>query len=228
MEEAVAQFTIPFAILAVALFVAGGLIWIFKDHGIDKIKHTEEWQNAGSSGEQIIYTTLIKQFRIPETQIFRNVYIPIKNGKTTEIDLIVVSKKGLFVFECKNYGGNIYGDAKREKWIQYIGKQKNYFYNPILQNRNHAKALRSFLNKEAEGVPIIPLTTSISRGNWKIKNLGAEDYFLGINCHLKDVYGSLSDSPEMAKYFKTILKKLAPLARPDDEARQKHIRQINK
>ncbi|MBQ7529857.1 NERD domain-containing protein, partial [bacterium] len=52
----------------------------------------------------------------------RNVYIRTPNG-TTEIDLIVLSRKGLLVFECKNYNGNIYGDGRRKKWIQYLGRK---------------------------------------------------------------------------------------------------------
>lgn len=113
-----------FVVMTLILFAVSGLVWLFGCHGIDKIKHPEEWKTIGSSGERILYITLTKKFQIPENQIFRNVYIPTRNGKTSEIDLLVVSKKGLFVFECKNYGGNIYGDANREKWIQYLGKKR--------------------------------------------------------------------------------------------------------
>lgn len=35
-------------------FVVAILIWLFASHGIDKIKHPEEWQTAGSSGERIV------------------------------------------------------------------------------------------------------------------------------------------------------------------------------
>lgn len=208
--------------------MVAGLIWLFKDHGVDKIKHPEEWQTAGSSGERTLYVALIEQFHIPENQILRNVYIPTKNGKTSEIDLLVISKKGLFVFEVKNYGGNVYGDTKREKWIQYIGKQKHFFYNPLLQNKNHVKHLKEYLKQETEEIPVIPFLTTISRGNWKVKNLDPNDYFLGINCYFKDIYKILPDSPAMAKYYKTIIDKLTPLSRPDSEVREKHIEQIKK
>ena len=216
------------AIAAILLFVIAGLIWLFGCHGLDKIKHPEEWQTAGSSGERIIYNTLITKFGIPERQILRNVYVPTKTGKTSEIDLLVISKKGIFVFECKNYGGNIYGDARRQNWIQYISNKKNYFYNPLLQNKNHAKHLKEFLAKDKIEVPIIPLVTTISRGKWKIKNLTPADYILGINCHLKDIYKNLSDSKEITKHFQAIVARLTPLSRPDEKIKQKHIEQIRK
>lgn len=221
-------FFLAASIIAILLFVAAGLVWLFGCHGLDRIKHPEEWKTTGSSGERIVYNTLIAKFNIPENQILRNVYIPTKTGKTSEIDLLVISKKGLFVFECKNYGGNIYGDAKRQNWIQYIGNQKHYFYSPLLQNKNHAKYLREFLAKDNLKVPIIPVIGTITRGDWKIRNLAPTDYVLGINCHLKDIYESLPDSKEIAKHFKALIVKLTPLSRPDEETRQRHIEQIRK
>lgn len=108
------QFLIPIIIIIILLLVCG-IVWLFFNHGLDKLKHPEEWKTVGSSGERILYNTMIKKFNIPESQMFRNVYIPTKNGKTSEIDLLFVSKKGIFVFEVKNYGDNIYGDANRSE-----------------------------------------------------------------------------------------------------------------
>lgn len=188
----------------------------------DRFKHPEEWKNKGSSGERILYNTLVNDYGIPDKQILRNVYIPTKGDKTTEIDLLVISKKGIFVFECKNYGGNIYGDAKRKEWIQYLGSKKSYFYNPLLQNKNHVKHLKDYLKIE---VPITPLVTTISRGKWKIKNLGDNDYILGFNCHLKEIYDNMPESEPMKYHFNQIVDKLKPLSRPDEEIVLKHISQ---
>ncbi len=219
------QLMIPFAIAAVALFVVSGLIWLFACHGIDKIRHPEEWTDEGKSGEQIIYRTLIDQIHVPENQILRNVYVPTEDSKTSEIDLLVVSKKGLLVFECKNCAGNVYGDARRNKWIQYLGKKKSFFYKPFMQNRSHVKHLKKYL--EAYGdIPMIPMVTTITRGNWKVKNYGPEDYLLGYNSHLKEILAKTPDSELMAQRFKAIMAKLQPLSRPDEAVRQEHIEQI--
>ncbi|MBR3320019.1 NERD domain-containing protein [Candidatus Saccharibacteria bacterium] len=214
-------------VVAILPFIIALMIWLFRNHGIDRIKNPKEWQTAGSSGERILYNTLRKELKIPESQILRNVYIPAKTGKTSEIDILVVSKKGIFVFECKNYGGRIYGDASLSKWIQYIGKKKNYFYNPLSQNKKHAKCLKEFLGKECEEIPVVPLVSVISRGNWKVKNLTPTDYFLGLNCHFEDIYNNLPDSQLMAKHFKKILEKLTPLSRPSEEVKKTHIEQTN-
>lgn len=212
--------------LAIALFALAAILWLFFNHGIDKLRHPKEWTDAGKSGEQILYRTLVDKFHVPENQILRNVYIPTSDGKTSEIDLLAVSKKGLLVFECKNYGGNIYGDAKRPKWIQYLGRKKSYFYNPLMQNRTHVRHLKKYL-EEFGDLPAIPMVATITRGNWKVKNLAPDDYMLGVNCHLKDILSSLPDSELMVQSFAAILAKMRPLARPSDEVKQKHIEDIN-
>lgn len=219
------QLLLPMLCLATVLFIVAGLLWIFFNHGLDKLEHPEEWKGASNSGERILYNTLAKKFGIPENQILRNVYIPTKNGKTSEIDLLVVSKKGIFVFEVKNYGGNIYGDANRSKWIQYIGHQKYYFYSPLLQNKNHAKNLKQFLAESKIKVPIIPLISTTSRANWKIKNLKSNDFILGLNCHFREIYGNLTDSEMIAKDFKRIITAITPLSRPNEDIKARHIEQ---
>ena len=65
--------------------------------------------------------------------------------KTNQIDHLVLSKYGIFVIEMKNYHGLIKGFELNDKWCQYLGKNKNYFMNPIHQNYGHIKSLASLL-----------------------------------------------------------------------------------
>lgn len=67
--------------LIVVLFALTGIIWLFFNHGIDKLRHPEELKNASNSGAQIVYRALIDDIYVPEAQIFRNVYIPTSDGK---------------------------------------------------------------------------------------------------------------------------------------------------
>ena len=70
--------------------------------------------------------------------------------------------------------------------------------------------------------------TTISRGKWKVKNLGPNDYFLGYNCHLVDVLKTIPDSKIMVKHFKDIMQKLTLLSRPDQLICEEHANQIRK
>ena len=203
--------------LVLALFV-----WLFGRHGIDRTRHPEEWKDKGSSGERIIQLMLIQKLKIPESQIFRNLYIPKPNGETSEIDILVLSKKGIFVFECKNYNGNIYGDGRRRKWIQYLGQTKSYFLNPFLQNDGHIQSLKLHLAKFGD-VPIVSIVSTITCGNWKVKNLRAGDYLLGYNCHFMDIYGNMPDSAIMMRYWGEINQLIHSFTIVSDDVKKQHI-----
>lgn len=72
--------------------------------------------------------------------------VVIKNDEvTSQIDHMVVSDFGIFVIETKNFKGWIVGGEKSEFWTQVIFKYKNRFYNPLLQNSGHIKALKECL-----------------------------------------------------------------------------------
>ena len=76
----------------------------------------------------------------------KNVYIPKPNGETTEIDLIYVTQKGIFVIESKNCSGWIFGDNKSQYWTSCLPNGEHYrLYNPIKQNNAHIKWLSKYL-----------------------------------------------------------------------------------
>lgn len=82
-------------------------------------------------------------------KILRNVYIPKDNGETSEIDVLFITQKGIFVFESKNYSGWLFGDEKQYKWTMMLpNKEKHTFYNPIKQNQTHIKWLSNYIGDE--------------------------------------------------------------------------------
>ncbi len=106
-------------------------------------------QERGIVGENKIYDALIS---CGETKILKNLYVPFnnfQNSQTTEVDLIAINKKGIFVFESKNYKGWIYGSEYYEYWTQTFKTIDNKkFYNPVKQNKTHISALDTYLNKK--------------------------------------------------------------------------------
>lgn len=97
----------------------------------------------GFMGEFWVKTELRK---LPKEDyiILNNIMLEDEKG-THQIDHIIVSKYGIFVIEMKNYFGMIVGDEYKKQWIQYLGKNKYYFQNPIHQNYGHLKALEDLL-----------------------------------------------------------------------------------
>ena len=86
-----------------------------------------------------------------EKLILTNCYLPTMNHHTTEVDLIMLHEKGIFVFECKNRGGKIIGDEFDQDWTQVLTRNNgevlhHHFYNPMRQNQTHMNALAHYLN----------------------------------------------------------------------------------
>lgn len=103
--------------------------------------------DKGNYGEFLTYRILEKLQG--NHKVLTNVYLPKKDGTTTEIDLIMIDQTGLYVFESKNYSGWIFGDEKSKMWTQSLkGGKKVKFYNPISQNKGHIKALDQFWDKK--------------------------------------------------------------------------------
>ena len=57
-------------------------------------------------------------------KVLQNIYIPQNDEGTTEIDLLYLTQKRIFVIESKNYSGYIFGNEKYSKWTSslYAGK----------------------------------------------------------------------------------------------------------
>lgn len=87
-----------------------------------------------------------------EHKFLFNLILPTEKG-TTEIDVLFLHETGIYVYECKNYGGKIYGNEKYRMWNQYLEGKKNQFYNPIMQNQGHIKNLCKYLEpKETDNI----------------------------------------------------------------------------
>ncbi len=114
--------------------------------------------NKGLMGEFRLYRKLTRV--APRSNIFTNVYIPGKHTTHTELDLVLISDRGILLYEIKNYSGSIYGSKSDVYWTQVLSYFiKNKFYNPIRQNNLHHQSLASYLNvNQSEIVPIISFT----------------------------------------------------------------------
>ncbi len=108
------------------------------------------YQNDGQYGEYLTKYALGNDNLSGYLKILCNIYVPYK-GKTSEIDILLLHEKGIYVFESKNYSGWIFGSENNTKWTQCLkNKQKYQFYNPIMQNRTHINALSNFLKISKE------------------------------------------------------------------------------
>lgn len=125
----------------------------------------------GMIGESSVQMKL-KKLDPKEYLVLHDLMIQQPDGKTSQIDHVVVSKYGVFVIETKNYTGWIIGSEKSEYWTQVIYKRKERLYNPIRQNYGHIKALESFL--EDDTIPFISIIAFSTRADLKLEQMNTD------------------------------------------------------
>lgn len=97
----------------------------------------------GTRAERKLIIKMLKKGVHPKA-IFHDLYLKRKSGGYSQIDLVVATPQGLVAIEVKDYSGWLFGCEKQRYWTQILnyGKEKYRFYNPIMQNAGHIKALK--------------------------------------------------------------------------------------
>lgn len=204
-----------------------GLLEILKGEQPGLIKMWLNYENVGQFGEFTTEFALTNNNLDGELVVLKNIYIPVE-GKTTEIDLLMIHEKGIFVFESKNYSGWIFGSADQLKWTQSLENGKKFqFYNPIRQNRNHIKALAEYLDK-----PISAFTSYIifsERCSLKKVPEDTDDIVIVRRPDmLKKLRATLRNSPVIYSHseIQAMVELLRPLTNKSEEEKQQHIDNI--
>ena len=167
--------------------------------------------NSGRNGEKNLFKAVKKLEG--ENIIFVNLPIRYKRGRS-EVDMLIISPKGVVIIEVKNHSGTISGNWKAEKWVQ----QKFYrngktttieMDNPIKQMRRQRDIVKSIFNAAGEDV-WIDTVLYFSNPNVRLKlNLRENDYVcLGtkeIICCLREYNSGKSLSREKMEEYAKIL-----------------------
>ncbi len=134
--------------------------------------------NSGRNGEKNLYKAVKKLEG--NNIIFVNLPIRYKRGRS-EVDMLIISPKGVVIIEVKNHSGTISGNWKAEKWLQQKfyrnGKSTSIeMDNPIKQMRRQRDIVKSIFNAAGEDV-WIDTVLYFSNPNVRLKlNLRENDY----------------------------------------------------
>lgn len=188
----------------------------------------EEWM--GKRGETLTTRKLnVLHLMGRKGKILRNVYIPKDNGGTSEIDVLFITQKGMFVIESKNYSGWIFGDEASQYWTAMLpNRQKNRFYNPISQNRTHIKWLKNFLK---EDVPTYSLIVFSERCKIKKMQVRSADVHVlnrdALPTIVREIWSSTQDVLTEVD-IERLYSRLQPLTEVTREEKQEHVDHIRK
>lgn len=175
----------------------------------------------GAVGESRVARQLGKLNR-EQYKVLNDVLIRTSRG-WSQIDHIVISIYGIFVFETKNYSGWIHGNENSEYWTQSIYENKTKFRNPIKQNWAHIYALKEVLSDFGQ-VTYHPIV--VFAGSGVLKNVSSTIPVI----HDKQVYGAVmgrSGTPHLSvAQVENIADKLNAVNVQDRGARKEHVRQV--
>ena len=185
--------------------------------------------DKGNYGEFLtfLYLEKLKCYNI----IMSNLYIPKSSGSTTEVDLLMISEKGIYVFESKNYSGWIFGNEKDKSWTQMLqNKSKNYFFNPIWQNSGHINAVKRVLNLNDEQLFRSYIIFSERCTLKKIKVNSPMVKVIKRNNLIKTIKRDLKTSPIVfsKEEVDRMYAKLKLYSRVDEGVKRAHIKDIKK
>lgn len=180
--------------------------------------------DTGSIGEFMIYKTL-RNYEKKGARFLFNLYIPAYDGKTTEIDVLMITDSGIFVFESKNYSGWIFGNEVNRYWTVTLpagkGKsQKERFYNPIMQNRNHIKYLKALTGN----VPMWSVIAFSERCTLKNITVSSPDVWVVNRPEIKSiVQDRLTNARPGSVKVDEVYSLLYPYTQVSEEEKQQHI-----
>lgn len=235
----------PVFLIPILVFAAVQLIFLFRRwkenqeykksayHQITHLSFREVRKDKGRYGEYLTYKHL-QHYEQKGARFLFNVYVPKGQDETTEIDVLMICAKGLFVIESKNYSGWIFGDESRKQWCQSfaVGRRKShkeYFYNPIMQNRSHMKHLKTLLGDHVPMHSVIVFSDQCKLKDLRVRSddvrvvdwNGVEDAVHGVWHRTPE---DLLDPGMIAQIYD----KLYPSTQVDAATKEKHIEDIRR
>lgn len=126
----------------------------------DKIEEQIKYAEAGLLGEKQIVFELKNSGM--DMYVLHDIYLE-KGDLSAQIDFLLITRRHLYVIECKNLFGNIEIDAKGN-FIRHMNFGKTYkkegVYSPITQNQRHLNVLKE-VRREAKSGSFLGLSEKI-------------------------------------------------------------------
>lgn len=170
-------------------------------------------------GEEEVKKVLSK---ISGYKLLNDIMIRKENG-TSQIDHILVGKKGVFVIETKDYSGTIRGEEYSKYWTQSINKRKNHFYNPIRQNYGHVKSVEKLIKEKDIYISLIVFTNKSN-----LKGLKTETPVIQVKKLKKFIRKYKSNIKLSNDQIEDIYKSLKRGNVQSSRVRRKHVKRIIK
>lgn len=105
---------------------------------------------AGKKGEALAYYYIKEQLK-PDEYLLKSLLISTSKNNKTEIDLLLISRKGIYAIEVKNWSGILKGGIEDTRWTESFddpNRKDKSVKNPTKQNKNHVEILNRLVLKD--------------------------------------------------------------------------------
>ncbi len=193
----------------------------------------ETYDFTGENVLEYFVSAKLRRFESSGGRVISNCYLRKDDGGTTEIDSILILKSGLYVIECKDFSGWIFGSDSDEFWTQTLPSgwngdpARNQFYDPVWQNRNHIKCIRrklpAYRNVPMRNIVVFGddstlMDVTISSDAWVVRDAFFLETIEEIESNSAEVIGG----KDIERIY-DILKNDVPVT---DEVRRSHIAEV--
>lgn len=214
---------IPIIFGVVAVIAIIGIIVLIstkvKDSGEARYKsRVAPNERAGKVAENVVNYHL-RSLLHDDEYLLSNILIPLRNGDTTEIDAVMISRKGIFCIETKYWVGHIIGTDEDDYWYQKYDdpyKKDRKHRNPVNQNEAHCGNLEKVLRNQYD-VENIVIFAALEDGLGIYSN-----YAFTLNQFTK-YYQNLDDEldeSDLGKIYETLSKFRATQEQLDEHRRK--------
>jgi hypothetical protein len=231
LEKDIVPYMIIMLWIIFGTFLLVGFFVIFNKIRDKKLLKTVTKSNRGTRTERDLVLKLLKS-GIPAQTIFHDLYVKRFNGDFSQIDLVVVTRVGIIVFEVKDFSGWIFGNGQHTQWTKVLafGKRKYRFYNPIMQNNKHIGDLKKHL-KQFENVSFYSIVVFYGDCVLKDINFVPNGTFLVKSTRVLEVMNIIMSKNESAQYtdkFEVVRALKEAVQNGENmETRTHHIENIN-
>lgn len=193
--------------------------------------------DLGKWGEYLIFKEL-EHLEKEGARFLFNLYIPKSDETTTEIDVLVITPKGILVCESKNYSGWIFGSEFQKYWKQTLPKgrrsQKITFLNPIIQNKGHIKWLKNLIGDDIEIGSMIVFSERCTFKDLNVKSdtIRSENICVMQRFEIDSIVNDFMNRPNAKnlseEQVNDLYNKLLVYTKVDEATKQRHIENIKK
>ncbi|MEG2287086.1 MAG: nuclease-related domain-containing protein [Ruthenibacterium sp.] len=139
-------------LVAVVTVLAAAYYFLFQKDKSGKAEHSGNLSATAAAAKPL---AAAKRFALlQQYQLIAPAHLA-KNGKFADLDFILVGVFGLLCVKCVGLGGEIYGNAGDQNWLQVQKGTRTTFQNPLMQADSDTRLVRDALfTAKLKNVPV--------------------------------------------------------------------------